>query len=155
MADPLKSFLGTGWGFPPTFLRLTASVVMASDDRDIQESLRILFSTSRGERIMVPDYGCDLWGMVFQSVTTTLQTEIAERVRQAILNWEPRIEVISVEVQPDATADGVILVQVDYVIRLQGAVNLSGARAGIDSVVVSRGERPAAPPPPPPPPGRR
>jgi uncharacterized protein len=118
MSDPLSSFLGTGWSFPPTFLRKTASVVMSNDDRDIQESLRILFSTARGERILLPSYGCDLWGMVFQNMTTTLQTEIAERVRQAILNWEPRIEVLAVEVVPDASVDGRILVQVDYVIRL-------------------------------------
>ena len=118
MADLLKTFLGTGWSFPPTFLRETASVVMTSDDRDIQESLRILFSTARGERIMLPGYGCDLWNMVFQSITTTLQTEIAERVRQAILNWEPRIEVIDVEVLPQATEDGLVLIQVDYLIRL-------------------------------------
>jgi phage baseplate assembly protein W len=110
-------FLGTGWSFPPTFSQRTWSVVMVSGEDDIRESLRILFSTALGERIMVPEYGCDLSSMVFRSITTTLQTELEAGIRQAILSWEPRIDVLDVTVQRDATVDGLILVAVDYVIR--------------------------------------
>jgi phage baseplate assembly protein W len=112
-----RSFLGTGWSFPPTFLRETASVVMVSDDLDIQESLHILLSTSRGERILLPDYGCDLLRRVFQGMTTSLRTEIATRVRQAIVNWEPRVEVLEVQVLPDASVAGLLQISVGYRIR--------------------------------------
>jgi Bacteriophage baseplate protein W len=116
MAISDAAFLGTGWSFPPTFLRGTASVVMVSGNADIQESLRVLLSTSLGERIMVPGYGCNLQRMVFQGITTTLQTEIAGLVRQAILDWEPRIDVLDVAVLPQATTGGRVLISIDYVI---------------------------------------
>jgi uncharacterized protein len=117
MANPETAFLGTGWSFPPTFSRLCASVDMVSAETDVRESLIILFSTAWGERVMLPTYGCGLSGMIFQGVTTTLQTEIAASLRQAVLNWEPRIEVLDVRVQPDATIDGLVLVTLDYLIR--------------------------------------
>jgi len=111
-------FLGTGWSFPPTFSRLSGSVDMVRNDLDIQESLFVLLSTPLGERIMLPQYGCDIWRMVFRNMNTTLMTQLQDAVAQAILNWEPRIEVISIDVKPDATTDGLVTITVNYVIRL-------------------------------------
>lgn len=123
MANPETLFLGTGWSFPPTFSRLTYSVEMVSDDNDIQESLRILFQTQMGERVMLPQYGTLLWQMVFRSITTTLMTELEEMVRQAILYWEARIIVNNITVQPDASVAGLVLIVVDYTIRTTNARN--------------------------------
>jgi uncharacterized protein len=117
MENPEKSFLGTGWSFPPTFSTLTYSVEMVSDNRDIRESLWILFSTSLGERIMVPTYGSDLWQLVFESITTMFKNQVADTIRNAILYWEPRILVEEVTVEPDATVDGLVLISVSYLIR--------------------------------------
>jgi phage baseplate assembly protein W len=110
------SFLGTGWSFPPTFSRSTGTVIMVSDEKDIQESLWLLMSTIPGERVMLPQYGCDLWQMVFRNMNTTLTTELRDYVRTAILYWEPRIQVDEVAVQPDASDDGLILITVAYTI---------------------------------------
>jgi hypothetical protein len=123
MANPETLFLGTGWSFPPTFSRLTYSVEMVSDDNDIQESLRILFQTQMGERVMVPEYGTLLWQMVFRNINTTLMTELEEMVRQAILYWEARITVNDITVQPDASIAGLVLITVDYTIRTTNARN--------------------------------
>ena len=123
MANPETLFLGTGWSFPPTFSRLTYSVEMVSDDNDIQESLRILFQTQMGERVMLPQYGTLLWQMVFRSITTTLMTELEEMVRQAILYWEARIIDNNITVQPDASISGLVLIVVDYTIRTTNARN--------------------------------
>lgn len=112
-----SSFLGTGWSFPPTFTRAGYVVEMASAERDIRESLWILFSTSPGERIMVPEYGCSLWEMVFRGIDKGLMTDLEDAVATAILDWEPRIDVVAVSVEPDATVDGKVLVSVDYVVR--------------------------------------
>lgn len=112
-----KSFLGTGWSFPPTFSRATNGVVMVSDDQDIRESLWILFSTSLGERIMLPQYGSQLWRMVFRGVTTTLRTEMMDMIAQAILNWEPRITVDEIAVTADDSVHGLLLIDVAYTIR--------------------------------------
>lgn len=118
MAITEKSFLGTGWSFPPTFLRVIDGVVMTSDDANIKENLRVLFSTAIGERIMVPLYGCDLWRRVFTNMTTTTQSEIQGSVRDAILRWEPRITVVDVIVEADATVGGLIVITVNYSIRM-------------------------------------
>src|ERR1700752_2357188 len=98
-----KDFLGTGWSFPPAFSRINYTVDMVSNDDDIHESLWILFSTRLGERIMAPEYGSGLWRMVLRTMTTTLMSRMKAMVQQAILNWEPRIDVDEVTVQPDAT----------------------------------------------------
>lgn len=112
-----RTFLGTGWSFPPTFSRVGGGVEMVSADRDIRESLWVLFSTALGERLMLPEYGSALWQLVFQNVSTGLMTQIEDAVRQAILYWEPRIDVDGVSVEADATVHGRVLVTVDYTIR--------------------------------------
>lgn len=111
------SFLGTGWTFPPVFRRSGATVEMVSGEEDVRESLRVIFTTRQGERVMLPDFGTDLYDMVFRGLTTTLKTEIDDSVRTTILNWEPRIDVLAVTVEEDPTQPGLVLVGVDYVIR--------------------------------------
>ncbi len=123
MENPEAAFLGTGWSFPPTFSRYTYSVDMVSADQDIRESLWILFSTSLGERIMLPQYGSQLWKMVFQNISTTLMTQLEDIVRQAVLYWEARIDVDEITVQPDATVAGLVLITVNYTIRRTNARN--------------------------------
>jgi hypothetical protein len=112
--DP--SFLGTGWSFPPTFSRDLRGLEMVSGITDIRQSLHILFGTAQGERIMLPGYGCDLWRSVFQDFTTTRATELKDMVEQAIILWEPRIDVLSVEVTSDPL-QGLILIDISYVVR--------------------------------------
>jgi phage baseplate assembly protein W len=118
MADELCSqFLGTGWTFPPTFSRTLASVMMSSDDENIQQCLRVLFATAIGERIMLASYGSNLRSYVFDAMTTTLANDIRTTILKAILNWEPRIDVISVEVTQQAPLDGKLAISIDYRVR--------------------------------------
>ena len=112
-----NDFLGTGWSFPPTFSRLSYSVEMVSDEKDIHESLWVLFSTQLGERVMVPQYGSTLTQMVFRTLNTTLTTQLKNAVWQAILNWEPRITVDAIDVDVDSTSYGIALIGVAYTIR--------------------------------------
>ncbi len=117
MAQSESAFLGTGWSFPPTFDRGDAEVVMVSGFADIKESLYILLSTALGERIMVPEYGCGLQQYVFQNVTTTWLTSLSTVVRTAILTWEPRVDVESVD-SAKSDADGMVTISITYVVRL-------------------------------------
>src|SRR2546429_444720 len=113
MAAPTEpAFLGTGWGVSPTFLRALQGGGKVSGLADIRESLRILFATAPGERIMLPLYGCDLWRMVFRDLTMTLLTELKDMVEQAIVLWEPRIDVLSVSVVQDPVEDGLVRIGV-------------------------------------------
>ena|ERR1044071_9519879 len=118
MAAPDEpAFLGTGWSFPPTFARPLQGVEMVSGVADIHESLRILLGTTPGERVMLPLYGCDLWRMVFRDLTVTLMTELKDMVEQAILLWEPRIDVLAVDVVQDPEQDGLVRIGVEFVVR--------------------------------------
>lgn len=121
MATPEQDFLGTGWSFPPTFSRSGYDLMMVSGDADIQESLWGLLCTSLGERIMLPDYGCQIWRMILQTLNTTVMTQLQEMVMQAIIDWEPRITVEEVSVSPDATVAGLVLITVYYTIRKTNA----------------------------------
>ncbi|MDB5137809.1 MAG: phage baseplate assembly protein [Mucilaginibacter sp.] len=114
MAD---SFLGTGWGFPPSFDNVTNSMVMTSDEADIQLSLQILLATRKGERVMQPDYGCNLDEMVFEPMTTTFKTYISEMIKTAILYYEARIDLYSVQVDDSQETNGVILLIISYTVR--------------------------------------
>ena len=89
--DGVASFLGTGWSFPPEFVLETGEVRMSSDERDIEESLRILFGTAIGERFLVPRYGLDMRALLFDPISTTMRTFVKERITTALLIHEPRI----------------------------------------------------------------
>lgn len=111
------SFLGTGWSFPPSFDSIANTVVMTSDEADIQFSLQILLSTRKGERVMEPDYGCNLDEMIFEPMNTTFKTYISEMIKTAILYYEPRIDLNSVQLDDSQDAEGIILLIISYTVR--------------------------------------
>ncbi len=90
---------------------------MVSAEDDIRESLRILLSTSPGERVMQPAYGCGLRDLVFEGVTESTKTEIQDVVERAILFFEPRIELQGIEIDTTAVYDGLIAIELTYTIR--------------------------------------
>lgn len=93
-----KAYLGTGWSFPPTFDQDLKAVVMVSAEKDIDQSLEILLSTSLGERVMQPEYGCNLKDYQFESVDNALLGFLKDLVERAILFFEPRIELERVDI---------------------------------------------------------
>lgn len=113
--DRYDSFLGTGWAFPPRFSEL--GVHMVSDEQDIHESLSILFGTIAGERQFSPKYGLDMQAQLFEPMTTTLRTLLLDRVRTAILIYEPRIRVLTLRVDSPDPHSGQLAIVLDYTIR--------------------------------------
>jgi hypothetical protein len=111
------SFLGRGWGFPPTFSKGAKAVGMLQDEEDIKSSLEILLSTKIGERIMQPTFGCNLEHLVFENLDTGLKTYIMDLVRTAILYHEPRIDVEKITLEPTSDTEGIIMIRIDYRIR--------------------------------------
>jgi hypothetical protein len=113
------SFLGTGWAFPPAFDRKSGSVEMVQEEEDIRQSLEILLSTSIGERVMQPLYGCNLRDYQFEPVSNTFIGFLVDMVERAILFFEPRIlvENISITEPGDIQVfEGKLLISIDYVI---------------------------------------
>jgi uncharacterized protein len=113
----MDNFLGRGWSFPPTFIHSVRTVSMTEGQEDIQRSLEILVATSLGERVMLPEYGCNLSDLLFEPIDTGLQTLLFDRVRTAILYYEPRIEVEDILLQTDRVTEGIILIEIVYRVR--------------------------------------
>ena len=112
-----REFLGTGWSFPPTFDRNAGSVDLVSEIADIEQSLNILLSTSLGERVMQPRYGCNLVDYLFEPLNSTVIGYIKDRVENAILFYEPRIIAEKVNVTAEGSQDlleGRFTISVEY-----------------------------------------
>jgi uncharacterized protein len=113
----IKSFLGIGWSFPPTFNTLSGTVEMVSDEKDILQSLHILLSTQLKERVMRSDFGCDLSALLYENITITLLTKIKGIIENAILLYESRIDLINVDFFTEETNNGIINIEITFKIR--------------------------------------
>ncbi|CAM4473338.1 hypothetical protein FHS16_004304 [Paenibacillus endophyticus] len=111
------SFLGKGWKFPVQVDATTGRIRMAEGEEDIEESIRIIIRTSKGERLMRPDFGCGLRDFVFGTTDETSLRLIASDVQEAIRIWEPRVKDVEVEVKPDRENNGRVLMNVSYAVR--------------------------------------
>lgn len=112
-----QSFLGRGWSFPPEFNKENRSVKMLENEVDIESSLKILLSTRPGERVMIPGYGCNLEELLFSPLNLTLKTYVIDLIKTAILYHEPRIDVKKIDIDPANELNGVLLINIDYIIR--------------------------------------
>jgi uncharacterized protein len=111
------SFLGTGWSFPPEFSKDSGGVLMTSDEEDILASLQILLGTAAGERFMNPKYGLDMHEMLFEPMGTTAKTMLKDRIKHAVLVYEPRINPLSLELDSSAELEGKISIILEYEVR--------------------------------------
>lgn len=115
--DRDKAYLGTGWSFPPAFDKATKRISLVSAEKDIDESLEILLSTSLGERVMQPEYGCNLKDYQFESMDNSFLGFIKDLVERAILYYEPRIRLEKVEITDAGSIElfeGLIKINVHY-----------------------------------------
>ncbi|WP_300665663.1 GPW/gp25 family protein [Fluviicola sp.] len=110
-----KTYLGTGWGFPVRFNQ--RGVHLVSDEEDIWESLRILFSTIPGERVFRYNYGCPIDKWVFSKIDLSERTMIIDIIEQAIREGEPRIITDAVEVEVRDAMEGILWIKIDFTIR--------------------------------------
>lgn len=113
MAD---EFLGTGWSFPvePDH---RGNVSCSDGEGDIREAIRIILGTAKGERLMRPDFGCDIHDHVYAATTPATLNLIETDVRRALVRWEPRIDVEDVTARIDEANPNRILIDIDYYVR--------------------------------------
>jgi uncharacterized protein len=112
-----QSFLGRGWAFPPTFSQGGADVEMVSGADDVVESLRILLATTPGERVMQELFGCDLEGVLFEPLDQSFINTMTGMISNAILDYEPRIDLNKLNVSESERQEGLLLISIDYTIR--------------------------------------
>ncbi len=110
-----KEFLGRGWKFPVK-LSSRGTIDESQHEEDIQEAIRIIISTSMGERVMMPEFGCGIYDYVFESPNTTTLSLIEESVRTSLVLWEPRIELSNVSASVDEYEGNKLLIEVSYMV---------------------------------------
>jgi hypothetical protein len=115
--DEQKEWLGRGWAYPVAIDPRTGSVAVAEYEADIRQSIFIILGTSPGERLMRPDFGCGIHDLVFEIVDVTTLTRIETAVRDALVKYEARIEVLSVAVNPAHARHGELLIELEYRVR--------------------------------------
>lgn len=111
------TFLGRGWSFPPTFSLVPLGVAMLEQEADIASSLEVLLTTIPGERMLLPEFGCNLEELIFENLDTTTRTLLEDKIESAILYYEPRIELEKVSLDGSRDLEGVVLIDVTYRVR--------------------------------------
>lgn len=112
-----NDFLGVGWSFPPAFNAQAKGVEMTEKETDIEKSLQILLTTAVGERVMQPKYGCNMNTLLFEPLNTTVKTIMIDKIKTAILFFEPRIDAKKIALNTQNELEGVVLVEVEYIVR--------------------------------------
>ena len=111
-----EEFIGSGWGFPLSTTS-TGAIALVSGDREIEEAIRIILSTSQGERPMRPEFGCGIHDHVFDPADATTSGIIVYEVKRALARWEPRVTVLGVNVLMDRANDGTLYIDITYAKR--------------------------------------
>ena len=111
-----KEFLGVGWSFPVEVDK-NSQIGLAAHEDSIRQAIEIILGTAKGERVMRPDFGCGIHDLVFAVNSATTAGQVNSAVRQALLRWEPRIEVLDVTTATDRQQPNRLLIKIDYRVR--------------------------------------
>ena len=117
MADD-QQFLGKGWAFPVTFSNQGRAVSVAEAEDDIHQSLEILLSTHVGERVLNPTFGWRRDSLVFEPLSTSFAAYLTREIEMAILFFEPRIKLNTLNFESEPDREGLVLIRIDYTIKM-------------------------------------
>jgi phage baseplate assembly protein W len=111
-------FLGSGISFPIRIDKEKGDLTISEAEENIRQSIWIILSTAKGERIMRTDFGCGIYELIFESISQTTAGRITEAVRESLLRWEPRIDVRDVQVTFESNSEGQkVNLRIDYQVR--------------------------------------
>jgi uncharacterized protein len=114
-----KTFLGVGWGFPVTVQEVgenKGELELAAFEESVRQAIWIILGTAKGERVMRPEFGCGIYDLVFELNSASTAGRVAQVVRDALLEFEPRIDVRDIQVQSQNSGE-VLLISIDYEVR--------------------------------------
>lgn len=112
-----KAFLGRGWKFPVQVDPVTGRIMLSEYEEDISEAIRIILSTSKGERVMRSKFGCGIHGFIFGLTDVTTLRLLESDIKNAIMVWEPRVKEVEVKALFDKENAGKLLINIQYVVR--------------------------------------
>jgi phage baseplate assembly protein W len=111
-----KAFLGIGWA-SPLAVDPSGNISLAAYEEDVRQAILIILGTAKGERVMRPDFGAGLKTLVFEPINTTTMALTKVRVQEALVQWEPRIDQVAVDVTAGQRALGQLNIGISYRIR--------------------------------------
>lgn len=109
-------FVGAGWAFP-VHVDDRGGIALVSGHREVEQAIRLILGTAHGERPMRPEFGCGIHDHVFAPADVTTAGRIAYEVREALRRWEPRIDVLDVEVTIDPDQAATLYIDISYCLR--------------------------------------
>ena len=112
----MDDIIGTGWSFPPHFNK-GGYVEMTSETAEIEGSLSVIFSTRLGERLFRPDFGCSLEDYQFKPIDTPTQIRIRRNIEQAVRKYEPRIDVVDLDLSGTDLREGKLRIALRYTLK--------------------------------------
>jgi phage baseplate assembly protein W len=110
-----QEFLGVGWAFPVK-LDAQGAFERAQYEESVRQSIWTILGTAKGERVMRPEFGCGIYDLVFEINDAATAGKVVQAVREALLAFEPRIDVRDVQVRPEQQGE-VMLISIDYQVR--------------------------------------
>ena len=116
-----REFLGVGWKFP---LQVTpgGKIAQARYEQRIEEAIYLILTTAKGERVMLPDFGCGIHDLVFAPNNTLTRSAVVQNVRQALVTFERRIDVLDVTAEAADGEPNLLLIRINYRIRANNAL---------------------------------
>jgi uncharacterized protein len=115
-----RNTLGSGWKFPPQ-IAPGGGFARASYELRVEESIYLILSTAKGERLMLPEFGCGIHDFVFAPNNESTVASIEAAVRNALVAHEPRIDVLTIDVDTSDGEPNLLLIRVAYQIRANQA----------------------------------
>jgi len=109
-------FLGVGWAFPAG-VDARGRIALARHEQDVEQAIRLILLTPKGQRVMRPEFGCQIHDLIFAPNDATTAGLAVYYVQEALGMWEPRIEVQEVNALPDPDNDPRLLIEIRYRIR--------------------------------------
>jgi phage baseplate assembly protein W len=113
-----NSLVGKGWSFPPK-TDGRGGISLSADTNEIEQAINIILGTGQGERVMRPDFGCKIHELAFAPINAHTLGLVQRYVEDAIGWWEPRVELVEVEIETDASmrAVGKLLIHIRYRVK--------------------------------------
>ena len=112
-----NDIVGRGWAFPPS-IDAQGSLALTSDYSELDQSIIIILTTSPGQRVMRPSFGCRLHELIFAPNNSQTAAQARRFVEQALARWEPRIRVVEIETGPDPDNADRLMIQIDYEVKV-------------------------------------
>ncbi|MCA9972372.1 MAG: GPW/gp25 family protein [Anaerolineales bacterium] len=108
--------IGQGWAFPPG-IDIRGGIALARGDAEVEQAMRIVLLTAKGQRVMRPDFGSRLHELVFAPNNSHTTAQARRFVEEALGMWEPRINVREVTARPDPEYDNALLIEISYEVK--------------------------------------